>query len=131
VGVVVVDTSVWIDFLAGRPVPGLLESLSYGGAVLPPVVAAELISGARHPSDRKQIEDLVAGLVFFEAPLEHWIRVGELRLLLKGKGLALTIPDAHIAQCALDLDALLLTRDAVFTRVAKFTRLRVRADGQV
>lgn len=128
---VVVDTSVWIDFLAGRPVPGLEESLSYGGVVLPPVVAAELISGARHASDRKQIEALLARLVFFEAPLEHWIRVGELRLLLKGKGLALTIPDAHIAQCALDLDALLLTRDAVFTRVAKFTRLRVRADGPV
>jgi hypothetical protein len=128
---VVVDTSAWIDFLAGRSVPGLEESLSHGGVVLPPVVAAELISGVRHASDRNRIEALLARLVFFEAPLEHWIRVGELRLLLKGKGLALTIPDAHIAQCALDLDALLLTRDAVFTRVAKFTRLRVRADGQV
>jgi hypothetical protein len=128
---VVVDTSVWIDFLAGRPAAGLVESLSYGGAVLPPVVAAELISGARHPSDRKRIEDLIADLVFFEAPLEHWIRAGELRLMLRGKGVAISTPDAHIAQCALDLDALLLTRDAVFTRVAKFTRLRVRADGQV
>ncbi|TMA36584.1 MAG: PIN domain nuclease, partial [Deltaproteobacteria bacterium] len=43
---VVVDTSVWIDFFAGEPVPALEEALAQGLVVLAPIVAAELISGA-------------------------------------------------------------------------------------
>ncbi|MEO8379895.1 MAG: PIN domain nuclease, partial [Acidobacteriota bacterium] len=59
-------------------------------------------------------------------PLEHWIRVGDLRRLLARNGINATIPDAHVAQCALDRDAVLLTRDKVFAAIAKQTPLRLR-----
>src|SRR5205085_10796471 len=37
-----------------------------------------------------------------ETPLEHWINVGNLRRALRQAGVSVTIPDAHVAQCALD-----------------------------
>jgi len=127
VSVVVVDTSVWIDFLAGRPTPLLEDALAEGRVVLPPLVVAELISGARRPRDRAAITDLIRELPLHETPLDHWVRVGELRRTLKEKGIAVSTPDAHVAQCALDRDALLLSRDAVFTRITKGVGLRVQS----
>lgn len=121
----VVDTSVWIDFFAGRPVPALEEGLAQGQVALSPLVVAELVSGARVARDRAAIADLVRDLPLHDTPVDHWLRVGDLRRALAEKGLAVSTPDAHVAQCAIDRDALLLTRDGVFAKIAKTTALRV------
>jgi tRNA(fMet)-specific endonuclease VapC len=123
---VVVDTSTWIQFLGGRPATELEAALAAGAVVLPPIVVAELVSGARSARDRAAIVKLLRDLPIHETPFEHWVRVGELRRRLLGKGEAISTPDAHVAQCALDRDALLLSRDAVFERVARLEPLRVR-----
>jgi predicted nucleic acid-binding protein len=125
VSAVVVDTSAWIDFFAGRESALLEAALAEARAVLAPIVAAELVSGARSKRDRDAICDMLADLPIVETPLEHWIRVGELRLLLRAKGVSVSTPDAHVAQCALDRQATLLTRDRVFERIAALTELRV------
>ncbi|HEY3055437.1 MAG TPA: PIN domain-containing protein [Thermoanaerobaculia bacterium] len=122
---VVVDTSVWIDFFAGGEAEQLEEALLSGSAVMPPIVVAELVSGAT-AQQRGMIGELLQDAPVHETPLEHWIRVGDLRGKLAGKGVAVTIPDAHVAQCAIDRDAILLTRDAVFSRIAQYTPLRLR-----
>ena len=77
--------------------------------------------------DAAAIADLFRELPLHETPLAHWIRVGELRRNLREKGLAVSTPDAHVAQCALDRDAVLLSRDAVFGRIARLCPLRLRA----
>ena len=123
---VVVDTSVWIEYFAGRPASGLEEALAHGLVVLPPLVVAELISGAWRPRDQEAMTDLVQEIPLHETPVTHWIRVGELRRYLKDKGVSVSTPDAHVAQCALDREALLLSRDAVFDRIARVSALRVR-----
>jgi predicted nucleic acid-binding protein len=56
--------------------------------------------------------------------LRHWIAVGDLRRDLGRRGVNLTIPDAHIVQCVIDLDATFITRDKVFQLVAKHVPLR-------
>jgi len=122
---VVVDTSVWINFLAGHPIPGLEEALARGVVVLAPIVVAELISGARHPRDRAAIGDLLAELEIHQTPIDHWIRVGELRRRLGDRGIAVSTPDAHVAQCALDRDAILLSADAIFFRVRRHSKLKL------
>lgn len=124
---VVVDTSVWIDFLAGLPAPWLERALSDGLVVLPPLVVAELITGARRKQERTAIAYLLEKLPLHETPLDHWIRVGELRRELRNKGVSVSTPDAHVAQCALDRDAVLLSRDAVFGRIALHTSLQVHS----
>lgn len=124
---VVVDTSVWIDFFAGRPAQGLEEALAHGTVILPPVVVAELISGAQKTSDRAAIGELLQELSIHRTPLQHWIEAGDLRRRLRDNGINVSIPDAHVAQCALDRDAVLLTRDAIFQRIARATKLRLAA----
>ncbi len=123
---VVVDTSVWIDFLAGRPAAALEDALAQGLVILPPVVVAELISGARRSRDRAAIVELVRELPVHDTPLDHWVRVGDLRRELLSKGVSVSTPDAHVAQCALDRAAILLSHDEVFVRIARFSRLELR-----
>jgi predicted nucleic acid-binding protein len=93
--------------------------------VLPPIVVAELMSGAQRPSDRAALQDLLTDLHLHQTPFGHWLRVGELRRALRAKGLAVSTPDAHVAQCALDLNVPLLSTDAVFRRIARHTQLRL------
>lgn len=121
---VVVDTSVWIDFFIGRPALTLEAALAAGSVILPPVVLAELVSGARRPSERASIIALTQDLKLHETPRVHWRRVGELRSLARRSGLALSTPDAHVAQCALDLEGLLVSRDRVFAALAAIVPLR-------
>ena len=123
----VADTSVWIDFFAGRPAKGLEDGLLQGVVALPPVVVAELVSGARAEKQRAAIVDLIRDLPVHETPVEHWLRVGDLRRRLAEKGVAVSTPDAHVAQCAIDRGALLLTRDRVFDRIAAESALKVTA----
>ena len=124
VSAVVVDTSVWIDFFAGRPTERLEEALLVGSVMVPPIVIAELLSGVKG-RDRTAMIDLLTDLELAHSALSHWIAVGDLRAMLARRGLTVSTPDAHVAQCALDRDALLLSHDAVFTRIANATALRV------
>jgi hypothetical protein len=125
----VVDTSVWIDFFGGRSIPLLEDALALGTVVLPPIVVAELVSGARKASERAALVDLLADLPIHETPREHWIRVGVLRRRLIEKGHSISTPDAHVAQCALDRDAPLLSRDRAFSRIARHAPLRLVREG--
>lgn len=123
---VVIDTSVWIHFFNGSDTDNVAEALEHGVAVLPPIVVSELITGATTQKQRQAIGELLQDAPVHATPLEHWIRVGDLRRTLAQKGLAVSIPDAHVAQCALDLDAVLLSSDGVFSAMAKHVQLRLR-----
>ena len=127
---VVVDTSAWIDFFAGRKAELLEEALASGAAVMPPIVIAELVSGATTAEQRSAIGALFQDAPIHETLLDHWIRVGDLRAALGRHGVTVTVPDAHVAQCALDRDAVLLTRDAIFTKIAAHSRLRLTQAGR-
>lgn len=121
----VVDTSSWISYLAGRDSPAIRDALGDGRLHLPPIVAAELLSGTLSARDARELQALLADLPLCQADLAHWIRVGALRASLRRSGLAISTPDAHVAQCALDLQGELLTEDAIFKRVPKL-RLAAR-----
>lgn len=121
----IVDTSAWIDFFTGRTVPLLEDALALGTVVLAPIVLAELLSGARRDRDRRALLDLLDDLPLHETGRAHWVRVGALRAKLIAAGIGVSTPDAHVAQCALDRDAPLLSRDAVFARIARRTDLKL------
>ncbi len=122
---VVVDTSIWIDFFAGHTIAPLEEALSHGIVVLPPIVLAELISGAHKARDRALIIGLARELSVHPTPIDHWIRVGELRCRLQARGMSISTPDAHVAQCALDEEAPLLSRDAIFKKISPICGLTI------
>jgi predicted nucleic acid-binding protein len=122
---VVADTSVWIDHLAGKPNLEMDAALRAEIVVFPPLVVSELFAGADTPDRRAAIGELLQDFPIHAVGLEHWIAVGDLRRDLKRHGINVTIPDAHVAQCALDLDATLLTRDDVFRLIAQHVPLRL------
>ena len=54
------------------------------------------------------------------------IRLDPIRLRadLRARGLSVSTPDAHVAQCALDVDGLLLTEDTIFGKIGCVAPLR-------
>ncbi|HXT69609.1 MAG TPA: PIN domain-containing protein [Vicinamibacterales bacterium] len=122
---IVVDTSEWIEFLAGRSASVLEHALAAGLVVVPPLVVAELVSGARTVADRGALADLLDDLMLHHTTFDHWVRVGSLRHSMRATGVIVSTPDAHVAQCALDRDVPLLTRDGIFLRIAERTELRL------
>ncbi len=121
----VVDTSSWVTYFS-HTVPSVIdEGLSEGRVYLPPLVVAELLSGKMTARQRRDLESFLLDLPLCEHGMEHWVRVGCLRAQLSSKGISVSTPDAHIAQCALDLNAELLSEDQVFFKIAQKMSLRV------
>ena len=125
---VVPDTSVLIAYFNGADIAPLEAAIDDGNLVIPPIVVSELISGAQSTRDRAAIGELLQDTPVHATPLEHWIAVGELRRELRRRGVEVSTPDAHIAQCALDRDAVLITRDAIFRKIAGHISLRLAAE---
>jgi predicted nucleic acid-binding protein len=125
VNALVVDTSSWISFFSGKNIPELELGLREGRIYVPPIVVAELMSGTADTSEQNKLSDFLRELPLFEADLSHWLRVGLLRAKTKSQKLKLSTPDAHIAQCTLDLAGYLLTEDKVFEQLGKLVPLRL------
>jgi tRNA(fMet)-specific endonuclease VapC len=125
VSALVVDTSSWIAWLAGGGSSLVDEALEEGRLHLPVVVAAELLSGRLDASERAELQDMLSDLPAVGTDPEHWFRVGKLRAELRAKGLSVSTPDAHVAQCAIDTGGVLLTEDRVFEKIARVLPLQV------
>ena len=123
--VLVVDTSSWVSYFSSTHPSPIDEALSEGRVVLPPLVAAELVSGRLSSRQRTELQSFLEDLPLSQTDFEHWIRVGQLRAHLSSIGLNISTPDAHIAQCALDAQGELLSEDGIFAKVAKKTSLKV------
>ena len=120
----IIDTSSWIAFFREGSGDAIVEpALEEGTVHLPPVVAAELLSGRMAERARSDLEEFLLTLPLCPADVAHWFRVGRLRNSLAAKGLSISTPDAHVAQCALDLGADLLSADTIFRLVARHTKL--------
>jgi predicted nucleic acid-binding protein len=128
VAALIVDTSSWVEWFESRGEELIGTALGEDRVVLTPVVAAELASGTLTTRERARLLQLFRVLPLCPTDFEHWIRVGMLRARLRGSGLSVSIPDAHVAQCALDLDCELLAEDHIFALMARHVPLRMVAD---
>ena len=121
----VVDTSSWISFFRGSSGSFIEDYMAVGGVLLAPVVCAKLLSAPLKKGERERLVHLLASLPLHSCALEHWVRVGLLREKLAKVGVVVSTPDAHVAQCAIDADARLLTEDKLFTHVARNSALNL------
>jgi predicted nucleic acid-binding protein len=117
VNAVIVDTSAWCDYFGGASYPLIDAALTAGHLYLPPIVVAELTSGQLLPKKKQALVDFLRDLPLIEVNFDHWIRVGDLRQKAAAKGLAISTPDAHIAQCSIDFNAVLLSEDHIFRKL--------------
>lgn len=121
----VVDTSSWISYLSGKANEVLDTALKEGRVWLPPLVAAELLSAKLATEERRSLREMLEELPLCACALDHWAQVGELRALCAEKGVKISTPDAHIAQCSLDLNGYLMSEDKVFEKLTKHSGLRL------
>ena len=122
--VLVVDTSSWISYFRTGDGDDLDSALEEGRTYLSPVVAAELLSGKLRGEKKAKLVDFLRELPLCEFDFDHWMRVGELRAKALAHGYAVSTPDAHVAQCALDLNGYLLSEDAIFKKIAKVVSIK-------
>ena len=114
---VLVDTSVWVDFLNGYPSAqqAILADLIAGADVLCTcgVVVAEVFQGLHRQRGRRGLQSLFRKLVFLEASgIDMHLRAANLYRSLRSKGITVrSTIDCLIAVLAEENDCYILARD--------------------
>lgn len=111
---ILVDTSVVIDYLRGRDVRllALLPTVSVG---LCGIVRAELLCGTRNPKHRRVLLQSLATFHQIPIPEAMWETVGDNLAILRMSGITVPFADAVIATLGLHLNLEVWTRDQQFT----------------
>jgi predicted nucleic acid-binding protein len=117
---VVVDSTIWIDFFRGRNEPGraaLRQLIRAQQAVLSGMALAEVLQGIRSPQEASLVQSQFASTPYLETTKETWIRVGSLSAELRRKGLTIPLTDLVIAVLAMEHDAEVFTTDPHFDKI--------------
>jgi predicted nucleic acid-binding protein len=119
------DTSALVAYLMNEPGAdmNLLDAAASSGQLrLPPVVIMEILSDE---TSRKMLGELLPDVLTLHLTDGYWERAGTIRGLLRKKGLKANIADTLIAQCCIDHDVALITRDTDFRHFAKHCGLKL------
>jgi predicted nucleic acid-binding protein len=127
VSLVLVDSSVWIDFFHGRSAAvARLDALLEGDrAATTEIIAAEVTSGARSRPAFDELTMHFAALPLLHPPPDLWRRVAEHRFVLARQGHHAHLVDLAIASTAASAGCPLLTRDRDFTAIARVVALEL------
>lgn len=127
---VLVDTTVWIDFFSGRNEPPAVklqelieseEDLSLCGVIL-----AEVLQGIRYDKDFIKTKEYLCDLIFLPMRQATFLRSAEIYRSLRKKGVTIRKPvDCMIASVAIEYDIRLLHNDRDFDHIAKHSKLRI------
>jgi len=120
--VVLVDTSVWIEFLDRDPSPlgAELETLLRRGEVATAgLVLAELRQGCRSSQQVKLLMHVMQPLPYLEADRSAWLQAGELASECAARGYTLKIADCLLASLALREGCSLFTLDGDFQQIPR------------
>lgn len=127
---VLVDTTVWIDFFADRSrTQGVAlqkfieieEDLCLCGIIL-----SEVLQGIRSDEAYIKTKDCLDDLIFLPMRQATFLRAAELYRSLRKRGVTIRKPvDCMIASVAIEHDIPLLHNDRDFDYIAKYSKLRV------
>ena len=119
-GSVVVDTSVWIDFLRDPRDPSggrLQQLLEEGRVLLCSLVMAELLAGARSHEEFEDLRGALAEIPKIPEIEQDWVEAARIRFGLRRAGRDLPLLDCLIAAVCLRLSVPLFSRDSDFSRI--------------
>jgi predicted nucleic acid-binding protein len=127
---VLVDTTVWIDFLGDNPTPQVakLQELTEQDEdlCLCGVILAETLQGIRSDTEYRRTKDHLDSLIFFPMHQETFVRAAELYRALRKKGVTIRKPvDCMIASVAIEYNLSLLHNDRDFEHIAKHSKLNI------
>lgn len=126
----IVDSSVWIDFFAGRDLPhvqrldaALLSDQEIG---VPDIVRLEVLSGVRGEAVLRKITANLNALKRLGAHESDWDEAAGLFRLCRKKGVTVrSVVDCLIACLAIRDDGILLAHDRDFEMMARHCPLRL------
>lgn len=114
---VVVDTSVWIDYFRGektRVIEQVDLLLDKDAIVMPKVVLAELFQGAKEKKEINTLKDYFSPLHHLGESESTWEKAGQLSFDLKKRGHTIHLTDCYIATIAREHDCRVFTFDKHF-----------------
>jgi predicted nucleic acid-binding protein len=125
---VVVDTTVWIDFFTGRATPQVrrLKSLIEEGedVALCGVILAEILQGVRADAECARLESILRNFLFLEMSRETFLSAANVFRSLRAKGVTIrNSVDCMIAACCIENGAQLLHNDRDYAAIASHTKL--------
>jgi predicted nucleic acid-binding protein len=118
------DTSSLVAYLSGESgedVTQLQTAIEADALLMPPPVLSELLS----KPDVSQIEALLANVPLMEIMDGFWDRAGRNRRVLRLQGLKAALADSLIAQCCIDADVPLITRDRDYRHFERWCGLKL------
>lgn len=126
----IVDTNTWADFFSGsktahvRRLDAALEGEEDLSVI--PIIVTEVLQGFRTDTGFQRTRRTLASLPVIMPDLDCHVRAARLFRTLRRKGVTVRgAVDCVIAQTCLDVDAVLLSPDADFERIAGHTPLRL------
>jgi len=127
---VIVDTSVWIDFLKGREtlqVQKLEELLSEETDIfITGFIVQEILTGIKEKKEREKVRSELEHFVLVNPSLNTHIQAAEIFDGCKKKGFTIrSIIDCLIASLALEYDLTLLENDKDYTFISEVYPLKI------
>jgi hypothetical protein len=128
--ILLVDTSVWIDYFRGRSVShvaALERALHAGDDVCAcGLILTEVLQGIRSDVDYRKTATYFRSLVFLPMTYSTFVRAAQIYRALRRNGVTVRRPiDCLIAATAIEHDVLLLHNDRDFNPIETHAALRV------
>jgi len=127
---ILVDTTVWIDFFAARSLPHVValetiikrrENICICGIIL-----AEVLQGIRQDTEFRKTRDLFNTLILLPMPYTVFLRSADIYRKLRKIGITIRKPlDCMIASVAIENDIPLLHNDKDFQPIERHCDLKV------
>jgi len=126
---VIVDTTVWIDFLKGRKTKEIekLESLlsEEKDVFITGIIVQEILTGVKDRKDRNRVKRELDHFILINPTLDTHVQAAEIFDACKKKGYTIrSIIDCLIASLALEYDLTLLEKDKDYSFISKVLPLK-------
>ena len=127
---ILVDTSVWIDFFAGRDLPHVakLEQaiLDSEDLALSGIILTEILQGIPDDATYRRVRRYLSALIMLPMPESVFVRAAELYRKLRKQGITIRkTNDCIIAATALEHQCQPLHNDKDFVPIAKHSSLKI------
>jgi len=126
---ILVDTSVWIDFFTNRPA-GHVEALSKfiedgDNIATCGIVLAEVLQGIKKDAEYKKTKELFSSIIYVPMQRSTFIKSADIYRELRKKGVTISKSlDCMIASLALENDIYLLDNDQDFDYIEQYFELK-------
>jgi len=126
---VLIDSSVWIDYLRYKPPAPLVEEvneliLEEKAVIIPPILY-EILVGARNEVVYDSLRERFSGVSQVEISATIWEESARLGFSLRRKGLVLPTTDVIISAAAIHYGLPILHADRHFDMIAKHSSLKI------